>query len=136
MNTMSEGNIYSEAAVRERRTDTAVSWAAILAGAAAAAALSLILLTLGVGLGLSSISPWSYQGASASTIAVGTIIWLLLSSLCASGLGGYVAGRLRSLWHEADEGEAHFRDTAHGFLAWASVSGTVPTEVAAHSIRP
>jgi len=97
----------------------AVSWAAILGGAAASAALSLILLSLGTGLGLSSISPWSYSGASAKTLAVGTIIWLLVTSLCASGLGGYIAGRLRSTWSDADADEAHFRDTAHGFLAWS-----------------
>ena len=36
---------------------SAVSWGAIVAGAAAAASLSLILLVLGVGLGLSSVSP-------------------------------------------------------------------------------
>jgi len=98
---------------------SAISWAAILGGAAASAALSLILLSLGAGLGLSSISPWSYSGASAKTLAAGTIIWLLATSLCASGLGGYIAGRLRSKWSDADADEAHFRDTAHGFLAWS-----------------
>jgi hypothetical protein len=77
------------------------------------------LLALGFGLGLSSISPWSYQGASSTTLAAGTIIWLLLTALAASGLGGYIAGRLRSQWHDVDGDEAHFRDTAHGFLAWA-----------------
>ncbi|HEX7454597.1 MAG TPA: hypothetical protein VF296_01010, partial [Gallionella sp.] len=39
---------------------SAVSWGAIVAGAAAAAALSLILLMLGIGLGLSSVSPWAH----------------------------------------------------------------------------
>ena len=38
---------------------SAVSWGAILAGAAAAAALSLILLILGTGLGLAAMSPWA-----------------------------------------------------------------------------
>jgi len=98
---------------------TAVSWGAILAGAVAAAALSLILLALGTGLGLSSISPWAYQGASATTLGVAAIVWLLLMSLVASGLGGYVAGRLRVKWTDADADEVYFRDTAHGFLAWA-----------------
>jgi hypothetical protein len=50
-----------------RGRDKAISWAAIAGGAVAAAALSLILLALGAGLGLSSISPWSYEGASAKT---------------------------------------------------------------------
>jgi hypothetical protein len=45
--------------------------------------------------------------------------WLLLMSALASGLGGYLAGRLRAKWIDIDADEAFFRDTAHGFLAWA-----------------
>jgi hypothetical protein len=55
---------------------SAVSWAAILAGAGGAAALSLILLILGTGLGLSSVSPFAGRGASAETLGVSTIAWL------------------------------------------------------------
>ena len=98
--------------------NSAVSWGAILAGAAAAASLSLILLMLGVGLGLSSVSPWSQQGLSATTLGVGTIVWLSLTQVLASGMGGYLAGRLRSKWLETPSEEVYFRDTAHGFLAW------------------
>jgi hypothetical protein len=119
MNVLSEGIVETDSTVRARVSQGSMSWAAILAGAVAAAALSLILLSLGLGLGLSSISPWSYQGASSSKIATGTIIWLLVTSLCASGLGGYIAGRMRNLWNDVDEAETHFRDTVHGFLAWA-----------------
>ena len=43
---------------------SAVSWAAIFAGAAAAAVLSFVLLLLGTGLGLSSLSPWANEGGS------------------------------------------------------------------------
>ena len=96
-----------------------VSWAAIFAGAACAAALSLILLVLGVGLGLSSLSPWTSQGASATTAGISTIVWLLFVALVASGMGGYLAGRLRARWTETHVDEVYFRDTAHGFLAWA-----------------
>ncbi|MEO8751289.1 MAG: hypothetical protein ABI624_01290 [Casimicrobiaceae bacterium] len=106
----------------ERKAESAISWGAILAGAAAAAALSLILLALGAGLGLSSISPWAYEGASATTLGVATIAWLLLMSGIASAVGGYIAGRLRSLWSDAHADEAFFRDTAHGFLAWAAAT--------------
>nr|WP_315228494.1 hypothetical protein [uncultured Albidiferax sp.] len=97
----------------------AVSWAAIVAGAAGAAALSLILLILGVGLGLSSVSPWSGQGATASTLGISTIVWLAFTQLAAAGLGGYLAGRLRVRWAGVPTDEVYFRDTAHGFLAWA-----------------
>lgn len=93
-----------------------VSWSAVLAGAAAAAALSFILLILGVGLGLSSVSPWSFN---ATAIGVSTIVWLAFMQLAASGIGGYMAGRLRVKWSSIHTDEVHFRDTAHGLLAWA-----------------
>ncbi|WP_215409278.1 hypothetical protein [Janthinobacterium sp. JC611] len=93
-----------------------VSWGAVLAGAAAAASLSFILLILGVGLGLSSVSPWSFN---ATAIGVSTIAWLAFMQLAASGIGGYMAGRLRVKWSAIHTDEVHFRDTAHGLLAWA-----------------
>jgi hypothetical protein len=100
-------------------TPSAVSWAAIFAGAAGAAALSLILLVLGMGLGLSSLSPWSNEGASGKALGIGTAVWITFMQLAASALGGYLAGRLRTKWVDAQLDEISFRDTAHGFLAWA-----------------
>ena len=105
-----------------RAAASAVSWGAILAGAAAAASLALILLILGVGLGLSSVSPWYREGISASTFGTSTILWLTATQLLASALGGYLAGRLRTKWIEVHTDEVYFRDTAHGFLAWAVAS--------------
>jgi len=97
-----------------------VCWAAIAAGALGAAALSLILLMLGVGLGLSSASPWAGEGVSAEAFGVSTIVWLTFTQLAASAMGGYLAGRLRVRWSSAVQtDEVYFRDTAHGFLAWA-----------------
>jgi hypothetical protein len=105
-----------------RANASAVSWGAIVAGAAAAAALSLILLILGTGLGLSSVSPWAQEGIGATTFGVSTILWVTLTQLLASGLGGYLAGRLRTRWIDVRSDEIYFRDTAHGFLAWAVAS--------------
>lgn len=101
---------------------SAVSWGAILAGAAATAALSLILLILGIGLGFSAVSPWSQKGISAGSFGVATIVWLTLTQVFASGLGGYLAGRLRTRWIAVHQDEVYFRDTAHGFLAWTIAS--------------
>jgi hypothetical protein len=103
-------------------TSSGVSWGSIFAGAAAAAALSLILLVLGVGLGFSAISPWMNRGASATTIGVSSILWLIFTQIAASGIGGYLAGRLRIKWTTIHTDEVYFRDTAHGFLAWAIAS--------------
>ena len=101
---------------------SAVSWGAIVAGASAAAALSLILLVLGTGLGLSSVSPWSNSGITATTFGVSSILWVTLTQLVAAGMGGYLAGRLRTRWTAVHSDEVYFRDTAHGFLAWAVAS--------------
>jgi hypothetical protein len=96
-----------------------VSWTAVIAGAFVLAALSLILLDLGSGLGLSSVSPWRNRGLSALTISIGAIVWLIVSQILASAMGGYVAGRLRTKWTIIHSDEVYFRDTAHGFLVWA-----------------
>jgi hypothetical protein len=101
---------------------SAVSWGAIFAGSAATAALSLILLMLGIGLGLSSVSPWTFSGIQASTMGVITIVWLTLTQAIASGVGGYLSGRLRIRWLAVHTDEVFFRDSAHGFLTWAIAS--------------
>src|ERR1700761_7153279 len=96
-----------------------VSWGAIFVGAAAAAVLSLLLVMLGFGLGLSSISPWANVGAAASTMGIAAIVWIAFTQLASAGLGGYLAGRLRVRWVQLHTDEVYFRDTAHGFIAWA-----------------
>jgi len=98
---------------------TAVSWGPIIAGAFAASTLTFILMLLGSGLGLTMISPWSGSGASAATFAVSTAVWLVIVQWLSSGVGGYLAGRLRTKWVGIHTDEVYFRDTAHGFLAWA-----------------
>ena len=101
---------------------SAVSWAAIFAGAAGAAALSMLLLILGIGFGFTAVSPWSMEGISASAFGFAAIVWLTFTQIAASGMGGYLAGRLRSKWPSAHSDEVYFRDTAHGFLTWAVAS--------------
>jgi hypothetical protein len=109
----------SSHAITDTASRSGVSWAAIFAGAAGAAALSLILILLGFGLGFSAISPWASEGVSAKALGIGTIVWLVLTQILASGLGGYLAGRLRVKWANTHGDEVYFRDTAHGFLSWA-----------------
>lgn len=103
----------------DTQSRSGVSWAAIFAGAAAAASVSLILVVLGAGLGFAATSPWADEGASAKALGVSTIVWLLLTQIIASGMGGYIAGRLRVKWANLHGDEVYFRDTAHGFLSWA-----------------
>ena len=98
---------------------SAVSWPAIIAGAVAIAAVALILLALGSGLGLSSVSPWPNSGPSATTFGVYAAVWLIVVQWVSAGFGGYLTGRLRTKWVGVHTDEIYFRDTAHGFLAWA-----------------
>lgn len=99
-----------------------VSWPAILAGALASCALTLVMLSFGAGLGFSVVSPWGGSGVSATTFKIGTGIYLVAMAMISSAVGGYLAGRLRSRWIGVQSPEVHFRDTAHGFLAWALAS--------------
>jgi hypothetical protein len=120
----------TSARVREERTIAAaiapaespipaVSWAAIIAGAFAMAAISLILLALGAGLGFASVSPWSSSNPSATTFGIAAGVWLIVVQWLSAAFGGYVTGRLRTKWVSVPSDEIYFRDTAHGFLAWA-----------------
>jgi hypothetical protein len=99
-----------------------VSWPAIVAGAVVACALTLVLLAFGTGLGLTVVSPWAGSGVSATTFKIGTGLYLVVIAMIASSIGGYLAGRLRSGWSGVHGDEVYFRDTAHGFVAWALAS--------------
>lgn len=100
-------------------SSSAVSWGPVIAGAFAASTLTFILMLLGSGLGLTMVSPWSGAGASVTTFAVSTAIWLVIVQWLSSAVGGYLTGRLRTKWVGIHTDETFFRDTAHGFLAWA-----------------
>ena len=114
-----------DAAVEPQSSRSAVAWQAIIAGAFAAAGATLILLALGSGLGFASISPWSDHGVSATTFTITAAIWLLVTQWLSAGLGGYLAGRLRTRWVGTHVHEVFFRDTAHGLVTWAVATALV-----------
>jgi hypothetical protein len=120
---------------------SALAWRAVIGGALAAVAVTVILVTLGSGIGLSVASPYPNAGASAATLGTAAVIWLVVTQWIASAVGGYLTGRLRTTWTGVHSHEVFFRDTAHGFLAWAlatvigafvlttAVSGAIATGV-------
>ncbi len=110
---------FPDSLIHQEAYASGISWAAVIAGAFVTAALWLILLALGSGIGLSSVSPWSNAGASAATVGAAAIFWMIVVQFIASSTGGYLAGRLRTKWATIHTDEVYFRDTAHGFLAWA-----------------
>lgn len=103
----------------DEANSSGLSWSAVIAGAFVMAALFLILLVLGTGMGLSAASPWSNTGASAAGIGRAAIVWFIIIQIIASAMGGYLVGRMRIKWATIHTDEVYFRDTAHGFLAWA-----------------
>ena len=121
---------YADAAAAPASPSTsAASWPAIIAGAFVAAAVTLILLALGSGLGFASISPWPGKGVTGTTFAATTAIWLILTQWVSAGLGGYLAGRLRTRWIGTHAHEVFFRDTAQGLITWAVASVLVAAAI-------
>jgi hypothetical protein len=119
------------AMIEGRPPKSAASWPAIIAGAFVAAATSLLLISLGSGIGFASISPWPNRGISVTTFAMTTAIWLIVTQWISSGLGGYIAGRLRTRWIGTHVHEVFFRDTAHGLVTWAVATVLIAVVVAA-----
>ena len=115
---------------------SAVSWAAVVAGAVAAIAIGVVLTSLGAGLGLTTVSAWPNARASATTFTISAGIGLIVVQWLSAALGGFVAGRLRTKWTGLHTHEVFFRDTAHGFLSWAlaTIIGTALVAAAASSV--
>ena len=108
-----------------------ISWGAIWAGAVVAIAASVLLTIAAAGLGFAvAYSPLSSRSSLSGftpEVGAGAIVIQVLSG----ALGGYLAGRLRTVWHAVHDDEAHFRDMAHGLIAWAVATVTLVVLAAA-----
>ena len=114
-------------------TQSAVAWGAVLAGVFVALAVAFVVQALAAGLGWPVVSPWpGSASAQGFTPIVGG--WMIAIQVVAAGIGGYIAGRLRTRWLNLHAHEAHFRDTAHGLLVWA-VSTVIGAGLAALAIH-
>ena len=114
-----DGLLIAEPAHTDHGHQHVICWRAIFAGAVAAAALSILLSLLGTGFSLSVVSPWNNNGVTAATFGITAILWISITQIIASGMGGFLAGRLRTRPVNIHHDEVYFRDTAHGFLSWA-----------------
>lgn len=132
--TVVEGAYAAPAIATLPAARSGTAWGAIIGGAMAATAVAVILMLLGSGLGLTIVSPWDYAGVTATTFAVSTVIWLIVTQWFSAAIGGYIAGRLRTRW-DIPADEVFFRDTAHGFITWALstliVAGLLTSSMAA-----
>lgn len=100
-------------------SSSAVSWGPIIAGAFVATVVTLVLMLVGAGLSLTLVSPFPSESSSTTTLSVYAAVWLVIVQWVSSGVGGYLAGRLRTKWVGVHTDEVFFRDTTHGFLTWA-----------------
>lgn len=116
---MTYGTELSTSDIAPDEHQSAVSWDAILAGAAASIAMLFVLVTLGAGFGLKMAPRWP-SGIAADDFSPAVGALFIACQVVASMLGGYLAGRLRTKWLHVHDHEVHFRDTAHGLLAWAA----------------
>jgi hypothetical protein len=100
-----------------------ICWASVIAGAVVSLAITIVLLWFGTALGLTVSSPWSNSGVSASTFKIGTGLYFVVVAMISSALGGHITGRLRTGWDPTvHANEVYFRDTAHGFVTWATAT--------------
>ena len=104
-----------------------VSWGAIFAGATVGVATSMLLTAVAAGLGFTLGFPGLASRESLADFSPEVGAYAILVQVLSAMFGGYIAGRLRHVWLEVHGDEAHFRDTAHGLVAWAlmTVAGVV-----------
>ena len=106
------------AVVLEDEPSNYIEWGPVVAGSVAAAALATVLHAFAgaIGLAVSSTSPTWRDSSAALHVLSG--IYLLLTSIAAFALGGYLAGRTRTPGNGVAD-EIEFRDGTHGLVVWA-----------------
>jgi hypothetical protein len=95
-----------------------IHWGPVVAGSIAAAAVWFVLMAFATSVGLATMSPSPTWRDASIALALLSGLWLLLTALGSFGLGGYLAGRVRSSWATSED-EVEFRDGTHGLLVWA-----------------
>ena len=93
-----------------------VSWGAIFAGVAAAAVVQVLLNLLGIGIGAASLDAANLSdNPSGATASMSAALWIGITALIASFIGGLVAGRLSGT---SDTNTARW----HGFVSWSATT--------------
>jgi len=96
-----------------------IEWGPIIGGALLASALSFVLFTFGSAAGFASVSPYSWNNPSGTTLSILATAWVLVVMIGSFLAGGYFAGRFRRHAGEFIDAERELRDAAHGLLVWA-----------------
>jgi len=96
-----------------------VDWPGVFVGVIVASALSWLLLTFGSAIGLASVSPYTANGDTATTLTLAAAAWFALTQIYAVAMGAYIAARLRPRASLVDSDEVGFRDGVTGLTVWA-----------------
>jgi len=89
-----------------------ISWGAVFAGAVMALVIQTILNMVGIGVGLASVDAVAGTSPTARTLTVGAGVWLVVSGIVASAIGGHLAGRLSGK-------PLPMTAAYHGLMSWA-----------------
>jgi hypothetical protein len=106
------------AIITEEQKASYVQWGPAVAGALAAAALAFVLHTFAAAIGLAVSSSAPTWRDSSLMLQLLSGLYLVFAAIVAFGVGGYLAGRMRSPVGGTDD-EIEFRDGSLGLLAWA-----------------
>lgn len=104
-------NSYSKNLLENKRSLNKVSFRSIIAGVIIAIILQLLLSLLGAGIGLVSFTPTTDDNPF-SGFGIGTIIWIIVSTIISLFAGGWVSGWLATSTNKIDR-------LLHGLLTWA-----------------
>jgi hypothetical protein len=112
-----------------------VQWGPAIAGALTATALAFVLHTFAAAIGLAVSSSAPTWRDSSFMLQLLSGLYLIFAAILAFGVGGYLAGRLRTPISGSDD-EIEFRDGSHGILVWsiAIVLTVLMTWAAAQSL--
>ena len=106
------------AVITEEERDSYMQWGPAVAGALAAAAIAFVLHTFAAAIGLAVTSSSPTWRNSSLMLQLLSGLYLVLAAIVAFGVGGYIAGRMRSPVVGTDD-EIEFRDGSLGIVAWA-----------------
>ncbi len=92
-----------------------LSGRAIIAGTLGAIAIQLLLTLLGLAIGMLALDPAAPGQTGAQGVAIGAVIWGMLSMIIALFCGGWIAG-----WGAGAGEKGH--GLIHGFLTWSTMT--------------
>jgi hypothetical protein len=106
-----EQEYFETPRVADVRNSKSISWGAIIAGLCITMVTQITLSLLGMAIGAATINPMD-RNENGQGLAIGSAIWILLSSLISLFLGAMVAGRLSGGPRRSD-------GVLHGVVTWS-----------------